>query len=73
MRHLNVTAQRLKLWREGRGAARYMKLDFIELYGKVFLYNIDDIENIIRETDRIKDYNIKNGLYIGSYKNNTHK
>lgn len=48
-----ITADRLKKWREGRGVAKTITLRYIELYSKVFLYNLNDIEKLMVEHRKI--------------------
>ena len=45
----NITADRLKKWREGRGIARKIKLNYIDLGNKNFIYNLEDFLIILKE------------------------
>jgi hypothetical protein len=44
----NLTAQRVKLWREGKGDAKKNKLDHIQVNRSTIFYNKEHIEDLIK-------------------------
>ena len=49
----NITTDRLKKWKDGRGLAKIHPLRYIELEGSIFLYNLDDIKLLKIEHQKI--------------------
>jgi hypothetical protein len=49
----NITTDRLKKWREGRGQAKNHSLRTISLGKSLYLYNIEDIEKLIELTKQV--------------------
>jgi len=46
-----ISADRLKKWREGRGRAKQIKLNYIEINKATYLYDLLDIEALINYTN----------------------
>lgn len=53
VKEYRITADRLKKWREGKGLAKNHPLTHIELEGKVFLYNLNDLSLLKREHTKL--------------------
>jgi len=49
-----ITYNRLKLWREGKGQARWNELRVLKLNNKYILYNKLDVENLVNLTELSK-------------------
>lgn len=52
---LNISYDRLKKWREGRGVAAYINLSYIDLGRGFYLYRISDIDLIWEEHRKEND------------------
>lgn len=46
----NITPHRLSLWRQSRGQAASNPLRTIKVSGRLFLYNLSDIEKLVKAT-----------------------
>ena len=61
IKEYKITADRLKKWREGRGLAKNHPLTYIELEGRVFLYNLNELDLLKQE--HIKVYGPNPQIY----------
>jgi len=61
IKEYRITADRLKKWREGKGLAKSHPLTHIELEGKVFLYNLNELDLLKQE--HIKVYGPNPQIY----------
>ena len=46
----NITADRVKKWRNGKGASIEYNLRYIQIHKHLYLYSIEDIETLINKT-----------------------
>jgi hypothetical protein len=54
----NITADRLKKWREGKGAGSLVKLNYIMLDKGLYFYDLNDIEALIITQEHMLNKNI---------------